>query len=1145
MGPGAVRVAKGEGGMARGRGGALARLWEGESVAGLTDGQLLDRFAARRGSAAESAFEALVTRHGPMVARVCRACLRDEHDSEDAFQATFLVLVRRADSIGERDLLGPWLYGVAHRVARKARAVAARRRGREGGPTTVDPPARSVDPTHQTDLAPVLHEEVNRLPEKYRRPVILCHLQGLTHAEAARELAWPVGTVSVRLVRARKLLADRLTRRGVSASTTLVAASLTAEATAATLTPSWATTTTLAMLAASAGSALATTSATALSAGAATLARRTSMTMFLSAWKWLTIPAAVALTTATGAALIGPSGSGDQPAPAPTPSLVVTPPTPTAPQIEFPGPGPVIEQSKDGMLDLKAESMVVRGTMADLAPTVERLRQSNPRATYQLMLSGGKLHYQGESSDKNPPAEPYVQLSPIEPKPEVVPPLIVLPGGTPLFGEKTQPPEPVVAASPAAELSVDLSGEETRITGQPITYKLVVRNTGNAPTEDVLVSVKLPQQGGRLANRVPTGAGFDTRERKLIWKVPRIEPDQEVERGFVYQTTTPGFYRSVAEVAAGPLQISRSLMTSVVGFTDLDLQITQTKRRIALGETTSYDFQIKNFGSKKATGLKLEGTLTNLKVNSEAESGKLRLQQKAGNQPGQIVSWEIPNLDAGQSVTLRLKVEGIHLGQSSASVKLTYDKRENDENAPIHGVIVTTITDPEAGTGPVNPGTEGGDKTRIDARPQVVPPLVVLPDGTADLGNPPPTGYFDLPASDPSLPGSPQPVKVGQVIDIELLEGLPGRPITGQRVVRSDGTISLGYYGDLHVVGLNRDQIKVKLLERLRAYLKDQVLGLVAYRRENEAYAVPPVRSDRVFVDDQPRPRIPLITKKRTTAPEAGRPPTPPVIGPVPIQIGQSVVIEVLEALVGRPLTGEHVVRPDGTISLGFYGDLAVAGLTRDEIKVKAVGHLRKYLTDEALGLKVVNPRTNQVEAVAPLQSDRVFVDQIDDWHDALRESDAEGKVRVGQVLAVEVLEGLPGRPITGQRMVELDGRINLGFYGNVAVAGLTRNEVKAKVIEHLRGKLTDAQLGLVAVDARGAKRAVAPADSDRVFVDDEVPDVDRSGSPRVTRLQEQVADLSGKLDTALDAIERIRRDRDVPAPKEPTPAPVESLRNP
>ena len=270
----------------------IHRLFQSGTVGGLTDGQLLDRFATRRGLAAESAFEALVTRHGPMVLRVARGLLRDPHDVDDAFQATFLVLVKKAGSIGERELIGPWLYGVARRVALKARSVAARRSRREGG-LDDDPPATEADAAW-LDLRPVLHEELDRLPEKYRRPVILCHLQGLTHAEAAQELAWPVGTVSVRLARARKLLRDRLTRRGLTVTATFWGAGLAAEAASAAIPQLLIRTTTAAAIAQAAGRSLVA------SAGALALARSTLTMMFVARLKWMVIPLTLALSAAGG-----------------------------------------------------------------------------------------------------------------------------------------------------------------------------------------------------------------------------------------------------------------------------------------------------------------------------------------------------------------------------------------------------------------------------------------------------------------------------------------------------------------------------------------------------------------------------------------------------------------------------------------------------------------------------------------------------------------------------------------------------------------------------------------------------------------------------------------------------------------------------
>jgi RNA polymerase sigma factor (sigma-70 family) len=193
------------------------------------DGSLLRRFL-NAGEAA--AFEALVRRHGPMVLGVCRRVLRDEHSAEDAFQATFLVLFRRARALcRQRGSLAGWLYTVASRVALKARADAARRRLKEG--QVVDMPRGQAQPEQVwPDLQPVLDEELNRLPETYRAAVVLCYLQGKTNDEAAQLLGWPVGTVKSRLARARDLLRGRLARRGVTVTPALLGATLAARATA-------------------------------------------------------------------------------------------------------------------------------------------------------------------------------------------------------------------------------------------------------------------------------------------------------------------------------------------------------------------------------------------------------------------------------------------------------------------------------------------------------------------------------------------------------------------------------------------------------------------------------------------------------------------------------------------------------------------------------------------------------------------------------------------------------------------------------------------------------------------------------------------------------------------------------------------------
>ena len=184
------------------------------------DGQLLERFATDHGEAAELAFAVLVERHGAMVYRVCRGVLSDRHDTEDAFQATFLVLVKKGRGLWVRDSLGPWLHQVAFRTASSARKSAARRRRCEERATVAlgEEPAPSVD-----EISPIVHEEIERLPERFRAPVVLCDLEEHTHQQAARRLGWPIGTVKSRLARGRARLRERLAGRGLTSEASLTA----------------------------------------------------------------------------------------------------------------------------------------------------------------------------------------------------------------------------------------------------------------------------------------------------------------------------------------------------------------------------------------------------------------------------------------------------------------------------------------------------------------------------------------------------------------------------------------------------------------------------------------------------------------------------------------------------------------------------------------------------------------------------------------------------------------------------------------------------------------------------------------------------------------------------------------------------------
>jgi RNA polymerase sigma factor (sigma-70 family) len=195
-------------------------------AAGVTDGELLTRYVRQRD---EAAFEALVRRHGPMVLGVCRRVLLDPHDAEDAFQATFLVLVRKAASIRSPGTVGNWLYGVAYRTAQYARRAAVKRRTKEAQAV----PKAEAAPDGWAELRDVLDQELERLPEKYRAVVVLCDLQGATGQEAALHLGLPPGTVASRLARGRARLAKQLSRHGLAIAGAALAGTLPRNASAA------------------------------------------------------------------------------------------------------------------------------------------------------------------------------------------------------------------------------------------------------------------------------------------------------------------------------------------------------------------------------------------------------------------------------------------------------------------------------------------------------------------------------------------------------------------------------------------------------------------------------------------------------------------------------------------------------------------------------------------------------------------------------------------------------------------------------------------------------------------------------------------------------------------------------------------------
>ncbi len=329
----------------------LQTLFEAGTAAGLSDRELLERFLARVGSGAEAAFAALVERHGAMVLRVCRDVLRDPTDADDAFQATFLLLSRRAGAIRKRESVGPWLYGVALRVARCSLRQAARRRDRERRSAEMKPEAE-VAAVDRLDAAPLLHEEVGRLPEAHRAALVLCYFEGLSHEQAAGQLGWPVGTLRSRLARGRDKLRSRLVRRGLAPSVGFLAASAASEGTSAVVP--------LALAAATVGIAMRAAQAGAVPASVAALAGQVLRVMTMTKLSMIATGFLVAgLVASAGVRLVAAQQSG-------TRQDGGTPPTVSAQKPVAPATGgdtdsvrstkPAVERA--GVLEVKLNSLI-------------------------------------------------------------------------------------------------------------------------------------------------------------------------------------------------------------------------------------------------------------------------------------------------------------------------------------------------------------------------------------------------------------------------------------------------------------------------------------------------------------------------------------------------------------------------------------------------------------------------------------------------------------------------------------------------------------------------------------------------------------------------------------------------------------------
>ncbi len=417
-----------------------------------SDSQLLDRYLRSRD---EGAFEAIVQLHGPLVLALCRRFLRDPRDIEDAFQATFLILARKAGSIRDRAVLSSWIYGVAYRVAVRARADVLRRRSLEMGVPLLDDFSAAVLPEpDETGL--LLDQELNRLPEKYRAPIVLCYLNEQTHDQAAAALACPVGTVRSRLARGRALLKERLARRGctqaapllgltpgisIRSLTTavpepLVRATVAAAARALEMTGTGVRPALLSLI--SSGSPSLSGSATTLAQGVLTTMAVTQMKIIAAG---LTTAGLLAGGLSAGAFALGSSGPGQQdaqpvPAQKTAPRTSVPPATPTPeldmipaarPPVSVPGPGPGASGVETRLAELERK----------LDLLLERMgRPQAPAAGAQDLVFPFRTH--GVVPNEPPPVSAVPSVNP--------------PDSAPLQGPQTQGPQTQLPPARAEDL---------------------------------------------------------------------------------------------------------------------------------------------------------------------------------------------------------------------------------------------------------------------------------------------------------------------------------------------------------------------------------------------------------------------------------------------------------------------------------------------------------------------------------------------------------------------------------------------------------------------------------------------------------------------------------------------------------------------
>jgi len=992
---------KEEGGesMARGASGdvirQVGRLFGEGTLTGLTDSQLLDRFRSRRD---EAAFEAIVARHGPMVLGVCRGVLRHAHDVDDAFQAAFLVLVKKSGTIHGREGVGGWLYRVSYRIALRAKTRTARSERHEpsDGISHLDPERDAL----RAELHAIVHAELDRLPEKYRAPVVLCDLEGLTHDEAAQRLQWPIGTVKGRLSRARDRLRERLKKRGLTEPAGVVTALFAADSARAAVPDT--------LLRATVSSAVAMVTGT---TGAVPASVAVLVSGVLRAMTWTKVGQIGVLTAALGVvsggfvALHGQGGAGPGTG-AGAGAGAVQPITSDFDSLQ--GTWRLISSESAGRINAPTNSgtnYVFRGnqilsytTSRDgerSAPYMMARFQTDPtrtpkemdlsvqesssgetllRAIYRLNGDILTLCFSSDKSKKESRPQQFktqegdsltlLVLHRVAPKPDAS-----LPAQDEDMRNQVSrlyPPNDLWAMQGVWQLvESEAEGKVERSNPrlQPASGMVI---KGDIRYSGVLVegeppTLESPQHFTIDEDQTPHAIDFHNGDPKSHMRTGIYKLDGDTltlcmntlldkPRPTSFDTK-PGLPLLKTVWRRVPVQ-NQGPVVGKLGEDDLNV-LQGTWRTISYqldGETHPVETQ-----DGRGGGFIVEGT--SIRLFQSTDSGpqfdpksQARILLDPERSPRTITF--LVEMDGARSVSTQIyRLEGDMLtvcgprgGAPDQSVPTEFQTRRDD------GRVLTVYR--KQSTNPQNPPRGGVPR---ETKPEATPTNTARP-----------------PADETPERSSSALAVTRAELDLEEIELAAGRQsIERLLAVRERLLAELDDAAALQTVSSRSDE-NLKTLKTRIAQLHDLV------EQKKEEY----LKQRTLF--ERNKSILQADERKRS---ESQGPPEPIAVSAEPYRLrpGDLLVVEVLEALPGRPITGERLVRPDGTISLGFYGELAVAGLTRHEIKEKLIEHLRKFLADKVLGLVDTDPATGREIAVKPMDTYRVFVDDSLNFLDRAR----------------------------------------------------------------------------------------------------------------------------------------------------------------